>query len=34
MFLLEKSVGAINEVVLGATSENGGTRAYTLSVGG
>ena len=34
MYLLEKSIGAINEVVLGATSENGGTRAYTLSVGG
>ena len=34
MYLLEKSAGAINEVILGATSENGGTRAYTLSVGG
>ncbi len=32
--LIEKSSGAINQVVLGATSENGGTRSHTLSVGG
>ena len=34
MYLLEKSTGAIHEVILGATSENGGTRAYTLTIGG
>ena len=34
MYLFEKSTGAINEVILGAVSESGGTRAYTLTVGG
>ncbi|MDR1885754.1 MAG: acetyl-CoA decarbonylase/synthase complex subunit delta [Synergistaceae bacterium] len=33
-YLLEKSSGTISTVVLGATSENGGTRGYTLTVGG
>jgi len=30
----EKWVGTLNEVVIGATSENGGTRTSTLTVGG
>lgn len=33
-FLVEKSSGSIGEVVLGATAQNGGTREYTLTVGG
>ena len=33
-FLCDKSSGAISPVVLGATSENGGTRTHTLTVGG
>lgn len=33
-FLNEKSTGAIAPVVLGATSEQGGTRSYTITVGG
>lgn len=33
-YLVEKSTGFINEVVLGATSENGGTRTSVIKVGG
>jgi acetyl-CoA decarbonylase/synthase complex subunit delta len=33
-YLVEKSTGAIVPVVLGATSENGGTRTNVLTVGG
>ncbi len=33
-FLMEKSNGFINSVVLGATSADGGTRTHTLTVGG
>ncbi len=33
-YLIEKSSAAIGEVVLGATSENGGTRKATITVGG
>ncbi len=32
--LIEKSSGSINQVVLGATKENGGTRSHTLTIGG
>ncbi|GHS94989.1 corrinoid/iron-sulfur protein small subunit [Synergistales bacterium] len=33
-YLTEKSSGSISTVVLGATKENGGTRGYTLTIGG
>lgn len=32
--LKEKFTGRIQEVVLGATKEQGGTRAYTVKLGG
>lgn len=32
--LIEKSSGGINQVVLGATKENGGTRSHTITIGG
>ncbi len=32
--LIEKSSGTINQVVLGATKENGGTRGHTVTIGG
>ncbi len=32
--LIDKSTGSINQVVLGATPENGGTRSHTITIGG
>jgi acetyl-CoA decarbonylase/synthase complex subunit delta len=32
--LIDKSNGVINQVVLGATSETGGTRSHTITIGG
>lgn len=32
--LIDRNSGSISEVVLGATSENGGTRSHTITIGG